>query len=171
MGKNFNIIKPENISANIFDLIANQWGLLCAGNMKNYNMMTISWGLFGELWHKKIVTVFVRPQRYTYEFMEHNDYFTINFFSHSMKNVLELCGNESGKNIDKMGLKELTPVLYKNKTVFFEESNLIIICKKVYTDNLNPDNFLDNSIMDNYPKKNYHKFYMGEIIEVKQSVN
>jgi flavin reductase (DIM6/NTAB) family NADH-FMN oxidoreductase RutF len=79
MEDRFKIIEPEQIRENIFKLIGDDWMLICAGNIKNYNMMTASWGTCGILWNKPVAVIFIRPQRYTHEFTEKNEYFTLNF--------------------------------------------------------------------------------------------
>ena len=78
---NFKEIKARQIKKNLFKLIADDWALICAGKENDFNMMTASWGTFGELWHRKIAIVFIRPQRYTHEFIEKSNIFSINFFN------------------------------------------------------------------------------------------
>ena len=72
------------------DQFADQWALLTAGQKEHFNMMTISWGGMGTLWNKPVVTVYVKPCRYTYEFMEKNDYFVVSFFGGTHKEDLNI---------------------------------------------------------------------------------
>lgn len=70
-----------DFNARSFELFDKQWALLTAGDKNSYNAMTISWGGLGTLWNKPVATVYVKPIRYTHEFMEKSDYFTISFYS------------------------------------------------------------------------------------------
>ncbi|MCK4524530.1 flavin reductase [candidate division WOR-3 bacterium] len=161
----FKEIKARQIKKNLFKLIADDWALICAGKENDFNMMTASWGTFGELWHRKIAIIFIRPQRYTHEFIEKSNIFSINFFNKDKKDALKKMGSVSGRDFDKMHYNKLTPII-KHNTVFFEESKLVIICKKIYYDDVNNKHFLDKTIEKNYPEQDYHRFYIGEIEKV-----
>ena len=65
--------------------IDKEWAVLTCGKKEKFNMMTISWGGLGTLWHKPIATIYVRPNRYTNEFIENNDYFTLSFYDEEYK--------------------------------------------------------------------------------------
>lgn len=153
-----------SINDNTFKLIADDWFLLSAGGIDKFNMMTASWGGFGELWHKKVCFTFVRPQRFTYQFMEENDSFTLNFFDENYRDALNFCGIESGRKVDKAKKTRLTPVVGESGAVYFEEARLVIECRKLYYHDLKPDNFLVDAIKKEYPKEDYHRMYIGEIV-------
>ncbi|NMA65759.1 MAG: flavin reductase family protein [Clostridiaceae bacterium] len=140
--------------------------LVTSGTPKNFNMMTASWGGLGVLWGKNVCYIFIRPSRYTYEFIEKNDTFSLSFFNEEWRKALNICGSKSGRDIDKVKETGLTPIACKNNTVGFEQARMIIECKKLYFQDIEPDNFLDPSIMKNYPKKDFHRVYVGEIINV-----
>ncbi|HHW89772.1 MAG TPA: flavin reductase family protein [Clostridiales bacterium] len=152
----------KTLNKNPFDLIGKQWMLISAGDNKKHNMMTASWGTLGVLWNKNIAIIFVRPTRYTFEFLEKHDHFSLNFPIDSK--VHDICGSRSGREIDKTKACNLTPV-YSDGTVYFGESEMVIICKKIYQTNIDPDMFLDSEIQKHYPLKDYHKVYIGEIIK------
>lgn len=156
-------IKPVKITENIFKLIADDWALIGAGNEDKFNMMTASWLNMGELWNEKIVTIFVRPQRYTYEFTEKEQYFSVSFFDPLHRDMLKTMGSKSGRDIDKMHYNGLTPVF--DRTVYFKEAKLTLICRKLYYDDLKPEHFLESFIEDKYPQNDYHRFYIGTIEE------
>lgn len=168
MNKKFANLEPESINENFIKLIGTDWMLITAGTQEKFNMMTASWGGVGVLWHKKIAWCVVRPQRYTYEFMEKADVFTLSFFSEKYKEALTICGTKSGRNIDKAKTCGLTPVFSKNGGILFSEAKLVLECRKIYFQDLNPNNFLDPSIAKNYPDKDYHRMYVGEILESYQ---
>lgn len=152
----------ENLNNNTFELIGKEWMLVAAGDNIKHNMMTASWGSLGVLWNKKIVTVFIRPTRYTLEFVENNDYFSLNFPID--RKVHGICGSKSGRDIDKTKASNLTPI-YSDNTVYFQESKLVFICKKIYSSVLECSKFLDSEIEKNYPNKDYHKVFIGEIVK------
>ncbi|MGI6777907.1 MAG: flavin reductase family protein [Acetivibrionales bacterium] len=165
MDNKFYEIRPEQITDNTFKLIGSEWMLITAGRAESYNTMTASWGGFGVLWHKNICFCVVRPTRYTYEFMERSDTYTLSFFDERYKKALEFCGSKSGRDVDKAAETGLTPVESENKTVFFDEARLVIECRKLYFHDIDPKSFIDPTIENNYPKKDYHRMYVGEIIK------
>jgi flavin reductase (DIM6/NTAB) family NADH-FMN oxidoreductase RutF len=155
------------LSVNIVDLWMNQWFLLTAGTMENCNMMTVSWGSIGCLWDKPFVQVVVRPHRYTYGYMEKSDSFTLCGFPQKYRRDLNLLGSLSGRNGWKLGKTGLT---LKSSSIVtapsYNEASLILECRKMYFQDMNPAGFLDGSIQKNYPKKDYHRIYFGEILAV-----
>ena len=163
----FTKIKPEEISANAFKLIGSDWMLITAGSIDSYNTMTASWGGFGVLWAKNICWCVIRPQRYTHDFMEKADSFTLSFFSEEYRAALATCGSKSGRDINKAEVCGITPITGGiPQTTAFDEANFILTCKKIYFQDLNPENFLDETIDNNYPQKDYHRMYFGEIKDV-----
>lgn len=157
-------IKPEDILQNPFKLIKDDWFLLSAGTRDSFNTMTASWGGVGILWNKPVVFCFVRPQRYTYKFMESNELFTMSFFNESEREALKLCGKVSGRHTDKMKATGLLPFDSPGGSVFYQQSKLMFECRKLYYSDINPEQFLAGNIQANYPKKDYHRMYIGEII-------
>lgn len=158
-------IQPEQLDKNVFDLLHKDWCLIAANKGKKYNMMTASWGGFGVLWHKKVATIYIRPQRYTKQFVDESEYFTLNFFPDGYRSNLQLLGTKSGIEMDKekeSGLKGIV----ENNMVRFEEANLVIKCRKLYRDSIKPELFLDAEIDKNYLQKDYHDMYIGEIVEI-----
>jgi flavin reductase (DIM6/NTAB) family NADH-FMN oxidoreductase RutF len=162
----FREIKPNETQGNVFEMIGCQWMLITAGNQEKCNMMTASWGGLGFLWNKNVATCYIRPQRYTREFVEREKYFTLSFFGEEYRKALNLCGSKSGRDIDKIAEAGLTPAFCDCGGVYFEEANVVLCCRKIYTDVFKPENFLENSIEANYPDKDYHHIYIGEILKV-----
>ena len=158
-------ILPSEIKENAVKLIADDWGLLTAGSENGWNTMTVSWGMIGELWGKDSVAVFVRPQRYTKEFIDSNDYFSLCFFDDEYKDALKICGSKSGRDIDKAQATGLKPV-FADSTVYFEQAKLVIICKKIACQVMDPKGFVDESVNKNYAAGDYHTVYVGEIVSV-----
>jgi flavin reductase (DIM6/NTAB) family NADH-FMN oxidoreductase RutF len=164
--KTFREIKPTEIHGNPIHLIGQEWMLITAGTPERFNTMTASWGSMGELWSKPVCFCFIRPQRYTYEFMEKTDGFTLSFFKEEYKPQLNFCGSRSGRETDKTAECGFTPRKAENGSVYFDEARLVLECRKIYFQDLDPVHFLDSSIMNNYPQKDFHRMYIGEITRV-----
>ncbi|MCK4605694.1 MAG: flavin reductase family protein [candidate division Zixibacteria bacterium] len=137
--------------------------LITAGTPQAFNTMTASWGGFGVLWNKHICWCVIRPQRFTYQFMEKAARFTLSFFEEEYRDALKLCGTKSGRDGDKVAQAGLTPRETVSGSVFFDQARLVIECRKIYFQDLDPDNFLDPRIHDEYPDRDYHRMYLGEI--------
>ena len=165
MKKDLKEIKPEAIKDNPFYAIGQEWMLITAGSKPKFNMMTASWGGWGVLWHRPICFCVVRPGRYTYEFMEKATHFTLSYFGKKYKKALELCGTKSGRDVDKVKATGLTPIKDKKGCVYFKEARLVIMLKKIYFQQIDPGHFLDPKINENYPKKDYHRMYVGEVVK------
>lgn len=164
MISNFEKINPESIQDNTFKLIGSDWMLITAGSLDHYNTMTASWGGFGVLWGRNVCFCVVRPQRYTYEFMESEKTFTLTFFEDENHKALAYCGAHSGRDVDKAEKTGLTAIESNTGMVTFQEARLVIECKKIYHQDLDPSHFIDKEIDKNYPNKDYHRMYIGEIM-------
>jgi len=158
-------INPEDLKENAVQIIGYDWMLITAGNLNKYNTMTASWGGMGLLWNKPVMFIFIRPQRYTYQFVEREDYFSCSFFTEEYRDALNFCGSASGRDYDKAKETGLHPIIL-GESVAFNESRIVINCKKVYYQDILPDNFLNENIMKHYPAKDYHRMFIGEITEV-----
>lgn len=159
-------IDPKEMSGNVFSRIGDQWMLITAGDREAYNTMTASWGGLGVLWKKNVATAYVRPQRYTYEFMERESSFTLSFFGPEWRSQLTLCGTKSGRELDKVGACGFHTAWSDCGAPYFEEAELVLVCRKLYRQDLDPECFLDPSVdRDCYPTHDYHRMYIGEIVE------
>lgn len=155
----------REVKENIVKLIADDWALVSAGDKDKWNTMTISWGGVGELWGKDVVFAFIRPQRYTKEFMDKSDYFTVSFFEDKFKDALKICGTKSGRDCDKINMAGLTPE-FDGEAVFLAEARLVIKCRKIAVQKMDNAGFIDESIESNYKSGDYHFIYIGEIEKV-----
>lgn len=166
----FDTISPFELTENLFNSLDNDWMLITAGNEQKYNTMTASWGGLGILWNKPVAFIFIRPQRYTFEFAEKSSYLTLSFFEEQYRKALNFCGAKSGRDYDKVKETGLTPIRTDNG-IAFEESRLIIECEKLYADFLKTEQFIDKGvILKNYPKSDFHRMYIGEIKSVYRNV-
>jgi flavin reductase (DIM6/NTAB) family NADH-FMN oxidoreductase RutF len=156
-------IDVREIDDNVFSMIADRWMLVTAGGPESYNTMTASWGALGELWSAKVAFAFVRPQRHTYGFMNRSERFTLSFFGEEHREALRYCGTHSGRNVDKAAETGLTPFSPVAGTVSFSQAELVLVCRKIYFQDLDPDMFLERWIGEKYPERGYHRMYIGEI--------
>ncbi len=164
MEKTFKKVKIHSVLENPFKLLDDDWALLTAGSIDSFNTMTVSWGGFGVLWDRNICYCFCRPQRYTHEFLEKSDSFTLSFFEEEYRSVLDFCGSNSGRDTDKIAETGISPASGESNSVYFNEARLVYTCRKIYFQDIIPDHFLDPSINKHYPDKDYHRMYIGEII-------
>ncbi len=165
-----NPIPIESLCLNPYQLWDNDWLLLCAGDFssRQYNAMTISWGGIGSLWNLPVAQVFVRPHRYTFEFIDRFDTFTLNAFANEFRNALSLMGSLSGRDSDKISQAGLTPTAAVSVAApTFTQAELVIECRKIYWADLDPAHFLDDRIQPHYPSQDYHRMYFGEILQVQ----
>jgi len=161
----FNEISIRDLSFNPFSKIGKEWMLITAGNEDNFNTMTASWGGLGVLWNKDVAFTFIRPCRYTFEFTEREEYFSLCFFPESFKNALMLCGRKSGRDCDKIKESGLTPT-FIDGVPCFEEASLVLICKKMYSQKMDESFVFCDEVRTHYGENEpYHTLYVGEIIK------
>jgi flavin reductase (DIM6/NTAB) family NADH-FMN oxidoreductase RutF len=163
----FQNIRPTEITDNVFTLLDKDWMLVTAGTLDDYNTMTASWGHLGIIWNLPVAIAYIRPQRHTFGFANRFDHYTLSFFPERHRTALQFCGTRSGRDHDKAKETGLTPVATDKGNVFFEEARLVLECRKVYEDDLKKKNFLLPEVAKkNYPKNDFHRFYMGEVVQV-----
>ncbi len=161
----YKTIDPKEIKDNLIKCFADEWALVTAGNRDGYNMMTVSWGFAGEMWGEDSVAVVIRPQRYTMEFIDKSDYFTVSFYG-ERKDIHKVCGSESGREVDKTKKAKLTPVV-NEKYVYFKEARMVLVIRKQYMQQMCGDAFIDTSARDKwYPNEDYHNMIIGKIEKV-----
>ena len=159
-------IDPKELGENPFKMLDDRWALITAGDKTGFNTMTASWGGLGVLWHMNVATCYVRPQRHTHEFIQNSDHFTLSFFTEDYRAALKLCGSKSGKDTDKVKECGFTVAEAASGGIYFEQANLVIACKKLYTDRFDPRGFNDDRIAACYSPDDYHYLYIGEIVEI-----
>lgn len=154
------------LEMNPFTKYGKEWALVTAGNKTKCNTMTISWGGVGVLWNKNVVYVFVRESRYTKEFMDNGEFFSVAFLSENYRNALSYCGAHSGRGEDKFEKAGLTPA-FRHSIPYPDEGNLILLCRKMAAVPMPEEVLNDKSIIEKFYKDgDIHTMYVGEIIEV-----
>lgn len=164
--ENFIQDKLANLNENVFELIGKQWMLVTAAKDGQANTMTASWGGLGVMWGKKVAYVVIRPQRYTKEFIDASESFSLSFLAEEFRKQLSYLGSVSGRDEDKITKSGLT-LEYQEQVPYFAEGELILICKKLFVQEFKDESFLDNSILDTWYKAgDNHYLYIAEIIDV-----
>jgi len=160
-------IKPTEIKENAIELFDREWALVTAGVPGDVNTMTISWGSLGELWNRPVVTVYVSSSRYTYQFMEKNDHFTVCFFPMEKRPALQYLGTHSGRDGDKIKESGLTLEWLKSGLPSFEEADMIIEARKIYGYPFDEKGFGDvPAHLYSTAGMGIHSVYVGEIEHV-----
>lgn len=148
---------------NPFKLIGKDWTLITAGDEQLYNTMTASWGGMGVMWGKNVVECVIRPSRLTIDFIERNELFTLSFFDEEYREALKFCGTHSGRDCNKAEQTGLIP-WHTDGTTAFEQAKLVLICKKLYAQNLDRDLFINRDCLKWYENDGIHKAFIGEIV-------
>lgn len=154
-------------NTDIFAQFDSKWALLSAGTRDDHNSMTISWGGMGTLWSKPVVTVYVKPCRYTYKFMNDNDLFTVSFYPEDKREALTVMGSISGRDIDKDTAAGLT-VKDLGEAVTYEEAEITLLCKKIYCQDLDAANMPADVVKTHYIAEDPHRMYIGEVLEIQR---
>jgi len=149
----------------ILSVFDKKWALLTAGDSDKFNTMTISWGGLGTIWGKPVATVYVRTSRYTHDFMDANDFFTVSFYPEEFKQILGVLGSKSGRDMDKMKESGLTPV-QTGESMSFKEAEITLICRKLFRQQLDVASIPEDVAKAMYEGQAPHDMYIGEIVEI-----
>lgn len=152
----------------VIDLISKQWMLVTAGTRESYNTMTANWGGIGYLWHRNVAFVFVRPERYTHDFIEKEDILTLSFYPEEYREALTICGTKSGRDIDKAAATGLIPEELPSGTMTFSQARLTLQCRKLFKTEMKESDFIDRSIVERWygDANGFHTVYIVEIEKI-----
>ncbi len=154
-----------NYTADVFKQFSTDWAIAAAGKPGDGNGMTIAWGGMGTIWNKPVVTLYVRPCRYTHDFLEREDYFTVTFYDEKYREALNIMGTKSGKDCDKAALAGLTPVAV-GESIGYAEAKVTVLCRKIYTQELELSLMPADVVQRQYPDNEPHTMYIGEVVEI-----
>ena len=158
-------MKLTELNQNVAKIIS-RGGLLTATHRDGrVNTMTVSWGGTGILWGREVCFLFVRPERYTFEFCETGDTVTLSFFGEGEKNTLTFCGTKSGRDVNKFKECDLRYTV-QNGACVFEKAELTLVLKKLYAQDLQEECFVSNECLSFYKNGGYHRMYVCEIVDV-----
>ena len=149
----------------IFSQFNDRWALLSAGTKEDHNTMTISWGGMGTLWGKPVVTVYVKPCRHTFQYMNRNEYFTVSFYPEKYRKALTIMGSVSGRDTDKDQESGLM-VRDLAKAITYEEAGVTLLCRRIYWQDLDEEHMPGDVVKQNYLSEDAHRMYIGEVIEI-----
>ena len=164
-------VELERLTPEILHVFGRQPPLLTAGDKTGLNTMTIGWCQLGRLWNLPVCTVYVRPERYTYQFMESHDYFTVSILQEEAKKVTALCGGKSGRDVDKVKACGLTVRWGAGDAPFFDEAEWVLVCRKLYAQDMDPACVLgEGEILPFYTpgQGGWHRIYVGQVVEAYQ---
>lgn len=167
----YKIIGFEDLEVKVHHYWHRTTPLLTSGSFTDghFNTMVVGWGSLGTMWAKPFAQVVVRPSRYTYQFMEQYDNFTLSMLQpERYRAALALLGSKSGRDGDKIKEAGITPIASTVvSTPAFAEADLIIECRKIYWQDMDPTQILDETVIPrSYPKGDFHRIYFGEIVAV-----
>ena len=169
---NYMCVPVTDLKDNVVDLIGDQWMLVTAGDAQSYNTMTASWGAMGVVWGKPAAMIMIRESRYTYEFLEREQAFTLSFFDESYRSALRVCGTRSGRTSDKVKEAGLTPVQTPSGMMSFDEARMIIECKSMFQQRMDTEHFTpaykEEIERECYGPSNAsrHQLFVSEIVRV-----
>lgn len=159
-------VQPEELNKSTFQLIGKDWMLVTAEKENKVNTMTASWGGLGVMWGKNVAFVVIRPQRYTKEFIDASEGFSLSFFDEGHRKMLSYLGTASGRDEDKIAKSGLT-VVREGAVPYFQEASTVLVCRKLYAQPYTPESFLDPALREQwYPESDYHTLYIAEIEKI-----
>ena len=162
----FKEIKAQELKINPFEMIGIDWMLITVKKDEKVNTMTASWGGLGVIWNKNVVTIYIRPKCYTKEFIDNSDTFSVTILGEEYRKELSYLGTISGRSEDKI-LKTGLTVAEDGNTPYFSQGKVVLICRKIYSQELSKDFLTDTSLINkNYLKDEFHTMYIGEIVKV-----
>ena len=148
-----------------FELFDRDWALVTAGDIGHFNTMTVSWGSMGTLWNRPVVTVYIKPVRYTSQFLTGSDYFTVSYYDEKYRNALSLLGSKSGRDTEKIAESGLTPVAV-GESVSFAEAKKTILLRKLYESQFVAEKLPEFAKDKFYDDEAWHIVFIGEVVDI-----
>lgn len=166
----FESVGTSALAGDLIQRIGDGWMLISVANRETGipNTMTASWGTVGVLWNKPVLTCFIRPQRFSYPLACREARMAFAFLPEQYRAALQYCGAHSGRDGDKFAAAGLTPAFTSDDdpVPYPAEASLVVVGRKLYEDDLREGNFLDPALFRNYPRKDFHRFFICEIEQV-----
>ena len=154
-----------DFTIDVFKKLDKGWALLSAGTVEDHNAMTVSWGGMGTLWGKPVVTVYVRPNRHTYGYIEDNEFFTLSFYPEQYRKALGVMGSKSGRDCDKDALAGLDPIP-AGESVSYRQAEVTLVCRKLYFNDLVEENIPEEVLKTCYDPEPIHRMYIAEVVDI-----
>ncbi len=161
----FREISIDECDANFIQRLSTDYSLVSATSDNKTNMLTVAWAQMGYLWNRPVATVYIRPSRYTKEFIDASGRFTVSFIAGHPDAMMYL-GRHSGRDGDKLAQTELTLLDYEGDPVY-AQADLVLVCRLIYTQQLDLGQLLDDSVENaHYSNGNVSIAYIGQIEKV-----
>ena len=145
--------------------------ILSAGTKEHYNSMAIEWGSIGVSWKLPIFTVYVKDERYTYEFMQTTEIFTVSIINKKIYKKFAVYGTKSGRDINKEEVEGTHIKFLDNGGITFDEAEEVFVCKMLGKAYIEDENSYPGLKAFYEKQKKYfktmkpHALFIGEIIE------
>ena len=159
-------ISPFDFNESAFRVIGKDWLLITGEYEGKSNGMTASWGGLGIMWGKPVAYIFIRPQRYTKAFVDGSSHLSLSVLKEGFRKELTYLGTVSGRDEAKIEKAGLT-ICHEDGVPYFDQSKLVLICRKLFAQQLDPSCFVDKDIEPKmYPNKDYHFMYVCEVEKI-----
>lgn len=151
----------------VFERIGRDWMLISASDGERENTMTASWGGIGIVWNQPVAVCLIRPERFTYPIADRAERLSLAFLPDGYRDALKFCGRESGRDHpDKFAAAGLT-VAHEGEVPYPAEADTVLICRKLYADDLRAERFLDPGILPAcYRDGGLHRVFVCRIEKV-----
>ncbi|SFT86603.1 NADH-FMN oxidoreductase RutF, flavin reductase (DIM6/NTAB) family [Selenomonas sp. GACV-9] len=158
-------VKPEEFNESVFRVIGKEWLLVTGEAEGKSNAMTVSWGGMGIMWGKPVAFIFIRPSRYTKEFIDKAEGLTLSVFTEDRREMMSYFGTVSGRDEDKIAKASLT-VQHDNGRTYFDEARVTMLCRKLYAQEMQQACFIDKACDEKWYNDDYHTMYVVEIEKI-----
>ena len=151
--------------AETLDRLGKEGLLLMTGS--EGNPMTIGWGTIGRIWGRPVFLVLVRPSRHSFGLLEELPEFSVNVPTDELKDTVELCGTESGRDMDKA--KECGLTLNSCGSIgvpYVEDCPIHYECRVIHKGNVINADLIPQIVAECYPTGDFHRVFYGEILGV-----
>lgn len=130
------------------------------------NPMTIGWATLGVVWGKTVLTVLVRPSRFSFALLESLPQFTVNVLDPDrFKRQLAFCGSHSGRDRDKLTECGFTTEESQRVRVpHLGEAQLVYECAVVHKTTVVDADLAADIRGRYYPRGDLHRIYHAEVL-------
>jgi flavin reductase (DIM6/NTAB) family NADH-FMN oxidoreductase RutF len=135
------------------------------------NAMTIGWGAIGSIWAMPVWMVLVRPSRYTFKCIEQSGCFSVNVPGKDLFAACQLCGSNSGRDMDKLAAAGLTVAKGDAAAVpMIQQCPIIYQCQVVHRHDVAPGAMVRELLEGPYANGDYHRVYYGRILAAQAAI-
>jgi flavin reductase (DIM6/NTAB) family NADH-FMN oxidoreductase RutF len=158
-------VAADKLQLDVFSVFGTNNGLLMAGDTDDARVMTVGWANLGRTWNIPTCIVYVRPERYTYEYMETHEYFSLSVLPMKQHDKVIYCGIHSGRDTDKIKDCDFSLQYGMGDTPLIDTAEWALVCKKLYVQDLSPQGVTDSRVLRSYTREGWHRMYIGQVVE------